>query len=502
MDWRFLLPQPSPEKSVCFADGLLADAVKLISRRTVEPQSRGSEDCDLAVAVDPREDTIRRALAHLRPGGSLYLEFHPRILVRPRATSRRLERAGFEKTVCYRPWPSVQTPVFWAPLGSAAIQRYLHRTRGTRRTFVSRAKHLLSHLKWLVKFRLTLELPLCVIARKLLPVSAHPLEEMLPSRSSASEAFCSWGHPVQLLITGGSRTVSKVVRLVFEEPRPEPVLAIKMARVPESASALAREASCLNAIHSILGGTVDGIPRVLFKTDAYGSFTLGQTAIAAVPMFSDVDRRNYRQFALKATDWLICLAHRRRTHARDPWWTRLIQPVVKEFEAAYSRVTDPELLEQAKQVISEIQALPLVCEHRDFAPWNVLLAPKGELAVLDWESAEPHGLPALDLIYFLTYLAFRLDRVSDVPSYLRSYRTALDQTTFTGAVHLECLQRYARAVNLCVSYLHPLRLLTWMIHSRSEYQRLLADFEGEPATEALRSALFFNLWKEQLSAQR
>jgi aminoglycoside phosphotransferase (APT) family kinase protein len=35
-------------------------------------------------------------------------------------------------------------------------------------------------------------------------------------------------------------------------------------------------------------------------------------------------------------------------------------------------------------------------EQRDFGPWNLLVTPAGQIAVLDWESAEVDGLPALD----------------------------------------------------------------------------------------------------------
>src|SRR5215831_2449121 len=77
VDWRFLLPNSRPTKSICFAKGLLAEAVELISESVVDasfPDPPG--DCDLAVAVNPSPATLRAAWAALRPGGGSYTEWY------------------------------------------------------------------------------------------------------------------------------------------------------------------------------------------------------------------------------------------------------------------------------------------------------------------------------------------------------------------------------------------------------------------------------------------
>jgi hypothetical protein len=117
--------------------------------------------------------------------------------------------------------------------------------------------------------------------------------------------------------------------------------------------------------------------------------------------------------------------------------------------------------------------------------------------VFDWESSEPAGLPGLDLHYFLAYLAFALDRAWQAPAMLESYRAVLDPTTFTGAVYRECLSRYAERVGLELADFRALRLLTWIIHSRSEYHRLTADAAGAPPMDLLRPSLFLGLWRAE-----
>jgi hypothetical protein len=144
--------------------------------------------------------------------------------------------------------------------------------------------------------------------------------------------------------------------------------------------------------------------------------------------------------------------------------------------------------------------LPVVCEQRDCSPWNIFKAIDGRLIVLDWESAVLDGLPALDLIYFLTYWSFYFDNAISSGQFRPSYRTALNKNTPTGLVQAQCLSRYLERLSLDPAVLHPLRLLTWLIHARSEYQRLVADAGGLPHVAALRQSVFIGLLEEEVAA--
>jgi len=132
----------------------------------------------------------------------------------------------------------------------------------------------------------------------------------------------------------------------------------------------------------------------------------------------------------------------------------------------------------------------------------VLVDSAGALAVLDWESAELNGLPALDLIYFLSYLAFFLEGAMETRRFAATYRATLDPASATGAVVAECLQRYATQVGIDLAALHPLRLLTWLIHSRSEYRQLTAEQGGQPYRAARRDSVFVSLWAAELDQAR
>ena len=56
-DWRFLLPNPMPARSICFTQGYLARALAQVSELVLPCDRSASAACDLAVAVNPTRAT-------------------------------------------------------------------------------------------------------------------------------------------------------------------------------------------------------------------------------------------------------------------------------------------------------------------------------------------------------------------------------------------------------------------------------------------------------------
>jgi aminoglycoside phosphotransferase (APT) family kinase protein len=300
------------------------------------------------------------------------------------------------------------------------------------------------------------------------------------------------------LLTGGGRSINKVVGLVFAEAERQPQLAVKIARVPESVPALAREATTLQAIQLLRPNGIPGVPRRLFCRDLDGLLAVGETVLSGVPLWTILQSENYTELALRATDWLAELAGHPPRAPQADWWNRLIQPVIDDFQHAFGSILDQGMLRTTVDILRTLGPVPLVCEQRDFSPWNVLLAGDRSLVVLDWESAELQGLPAMDLIYFLTYLAFFHMGAMKSGRFREAYRATLDLATPLGRVRQECLDRYADRIGIDIGQLRALRLLVWLLHSRSEYQHLVADAAGKPAREVLRRSLFVSLWEEEM----
>ena len=499
-DWRFLLPDPRPVRSICFADGLLAQAVAAISDQVIEPTAHSIGDCDLAVARNPTKPTLQAAWTALQPGGACYMEWTSPLAGGPVKMRQRLEAFGFTQVTCYWPWPwpDRASTLYWLPIESPHIVQYLlaNRTRG--RALINHAGNKLLEVVWRMSLSLQLLAPLSIIARKPPVVDANVLDVIRAGWSSWS----SDSLPLRLdwmLLTGGAKPINKVVGLVFAESDRSPRLIVKLARVAESAAALEREAANLRAVQALRPNRVHGVPQILFSQKWAEQTVLGETAHIGRPLYTMLRRDTCRDLALKVTEWLADLAGHTTPCNRSDWWERLIETTVDEFEQNYGRVIDPAKVQATRAILATLGDLPLVCEQRDCSPWNVLIDNEGELVILDWESAEPRGLPMLDLIYFLTYLIFFLDGAMESQRFTESYRTMLDPATFTGRIVADCQQLYLDGVGLDVIVLRPLRLLTWLIHSRSEYQRLAAAGNGQPDPADLRRSLFVSLWEGELS---
>jgi Phosphotransferase enzyme family len=504
VDWRFLLPTPRVKRATCFAHGDLQASLALVADQVVEPQDVVAPDCDLAVAVDPDARTLEAALAVLRPGGWCYIEW-----TKPgsggwwRLTSRLLH-AGFERPRSYLTWRSMARVRAWVPLESAAATRYFQRQVPASHA-LPRLRARLARIVFVLAGKAGLVRPLSTLACK--PGGAES-DENAPTllglmRSDWSRLGRAGGpeEAALLMLTGGPRTGSKIAALVFAGSEPHPALLLKVARSTDAAEGLRREVRALRAVES--RGRVDlaQTPRVIFATEDRFPAAIGETALVGVPLQGVVNRRNYRRFALQATDWLVGLANSSRVEDA-PGTTQLVERTLGQFEVDFGPVLEAGLIRRAGDLLGGLERLPSIHEHRDFSPWNVFVLGDGRLAIFDWESSELQGLPALDLLYFLTYLAWALDAENSTSGVLRAWRTARDSSTLPGAVHRECTARYTKAVGLASGSVPGLALLTWMIHSRSEYRRLVGDAGGRPTLEALRGSLFFQLWKRELSESK
>jgi hypothetical protein len=506
VDWRLLLPSPTPSRSACLADGLLGDAVVLISKQT-GADLNVQDACDLVVAVDPDVSTLRAAQTALVPGAWCYMEWRTPFRAGLHRIRRKLNAAGFSDVAFYRPWPTPDRVRFWLPLDSRAAQRHVRQLQRGGRTLIRRAGRLLLGVLSRAAGRTPLFQSVCAVARK---SPASTLDAQSGDRAlleRVQEGWSAWGLGAAprrlscLLVAEGQRSISKCVALVFAESDARPRLAIKLPRVPEAIPALAREAMNLRTLHARHPDAFPGIPRIVFEEQRGPRTLLGETALIGTPLRAFIRRGAYRELALKATEWLAAFARRTARRASSSWQERIGAPALADFSSRFGEVVDARLVRRTRELLESLGPLPVVAEQRDFSPWNVLMGPRGELIVLDWESAELDGLPVLDLIYFLTYLACDFERVpfDTASDRLReSYRRALDPASFTGRVRAECLARYAIELGLDTASLPALAVLAWLIHSRSDYRSFTADAGGPPDRTVLGRSVFLSFWEEEI----
>ncbi len=506
VDWRFLLDNPWPRTSLCLQDGFLARAMKEVSQGELQPNESATGTYDLVVGINPGRADLKKSREWLRPGGSFYSEWYSPFTGGRVGITKRLEAAGFMNVKCYWPWlvPNISPALFWLPVDAPQAVNYFLSTRIQSGNHLGMFADRLMQIFWRLLHRINLLVPVCVTAIKPeLPAAPGSLEG-LSNQASERDIGTTGVDEAEdyLLWTGGQRSINKVIRYEFRQGEKEPLRVVKFPRTREASRALAHEADILSALQARGGGTGVRVPELLFVKQYKDLVAIGETAVFGKPLYTQINPGNAEASALKVTDWLLSLLDDREMISPDILQNQWIEPFWTEFEFNYGAALDANTRSRIRSILSHLLAVPAAFEHRDCSPWNLLMAANGELAVLDWESAEQHGLASLDLIYFLTYLVFFLEGSMESGEFTAAYRRASDPSTSTGALQAACLGRYMNAARIDPTALRPLRLLTWLLHSRSEFQRLSADVGGPPSPATLQHSLFYNLVLEELALEQ
>jgi hypothetical protein len=431
----------------------------------------------------------RRALAEakrtLPEGGELLCAWRaPRLRGTQRAR-RRLSQAGFTDLRLLWPGPLPhRPPQFWLPPESPAAVEHLLATRPPGSALQRALRGL-----WRVAARLGLLAPVFVLARA--PgrcTQDTPAEDPLAPYLGA-DLPC-------LLLTGGQRSINKVVALPFPPGEGKPASVVKFSRLPEADRALEREAAALEAVERSRP-RLDGVPRLLARGRRAGGRALAESAIYGEPLIGALSPQSFEGLAGRVTEWLVGLAEGSPAAAGD-WKARLLAEPLAEFERNFGGVASPGTVAAARMLLDELDDLPQVCEHRDCSPWNVILSDGGAPALLDWESAEPLGLPGLDLSYFLANAAFVLEGALESGRTRESYARLLDRSTPLGAVAASCGEEYRARLGLSPRTFAALRVLCWIVHSRSDHRHLEIEAAGAPKPERLRDSTYLGLLEEEL----
>ncbi|MEO6525568.1 MAG: hypothetical protein ABIP93_02975 [Gemmatimonadaceae bacterium] len=482
-DWRYLLPDAAPARALCLAGAALRESCGVVASR-VDDVPHAGVAYDLVVAENPDESSLRALAAAMRPDGACYTEWTRTGLDAPRRLRRALQRAGFRAPRVYHAWPSAARCEVWLPTeGAAAAHYWRNAARSTR----VRAEKLRTGVGATLA-RVGLHERLGIVAVGPSAPTAPQLVCLARERSAPGD---DW-----LLVTLGERVVGKVVMLTFDDAG-APGVAIKTARAPESVRGVEREADVLDEVHARHPMDLHGVPRVAFRALVNGAPVVGLSALTGIPLAALLTARSYGQIAEQVTDWLLAFAEPAAALAGTSSWDRVIGPAFERFSSDFGAVVGVERLERTRRALRALGPLPVVCEQRDFSPWNVFDGAAG-LVVLDWESGEPNGLPALDLAYFFTHAVYYLEGAWTSGRFEEAYRIAWSPSSRVGRLNHACARRYLARLGLGPELLPPLRLFAWVLHAHSDYLQLRADAGAPPSDALLRSSRFLRLFDVEL----
>jgi hypothetical protein len=253
----------------------------------------------------------------------------------------------------------------------------------------------------------------------------------------------------------------------------------------------------------------DSIPRVVAYEDYHAHRLLIETAVPGQPMSPAVVRRQPEACIEAAMAWLFDLQGTNsatadwksngRSSARH-WYDRLVEQPFKQFKDILPpSAADGNLIGQTVALLEPFRDhdMPLVMEHGDLSSPNILQDENGRVGVVDWELAEPEGLPAADLFFFLTYIAFARQNARKNAEYLNAFHQA-----FFGprAWAWTYVKRYSEPYNLSREILAPLFVATWGRYVAGLVMRLQESNEagnkvGDETMQWLRTNRYYLLWR-------
>lgn len=203
------------------------------------------------------------------------------------------------------------------------------------------------------------------------------------------------------LAAPGRYASKKVLCFLAPPGAARPALVVKMTRDPAFNDRLRNERAALLELAGRLGAA-DGFPEVAFGGTHAGLEAVAETVLGGSPFRRRTTGRADCPLAGAVLDWLVELGAATATPAPPGEVAASCRSMLAAFRTVYaSEAPELDALETLAGRIAAARApVPLVFQHGDPGPWNILATGRNTVAFLDWEAAEPAGMPLWDLFYF------------------------------------------------------------------------------------------------------
>lgn len=218
----------------------------------------------------------------------------------------------------------------------------------------------------------------------------------------------------------------RVVVLPFSPGGSSPEAALKVPRLPAANGGTEAEQEILRHFRGRLDAASRSVlpePRGIYRAGglslALESCAPGRPLAQRAGSWGEPMRQKIEDLR-EAADWLARF-HQRTEVRRAEWDARQADEwIVDPLEELGGR--SDRLLAAVRERSATLTgaALPIVCQHRDFTPWNLLRGESG-LRVIDWEGARP-GPALCDLLHFSTHWSELALRAFDDRARLRVFQ--------------------------------------------------------------------------------
>ena len=457
LDFRFLLPEPRLG-SVAVVGGpddvLLAALGEHAERVAAEPADAVGRGFDTVVLRGPTADRLRLAGRLVAPDGWVIVEPDRGARVGRIPGARRGAAAGtlepwtgtgLEAVRRSWHWPTVARAQEVVPLDEPrSMKLFLARRHSDRQAGIKALGARLLHRAGLLD---RIVASWSIVARPL-GAAAEPLRrDRLPEGLLVTPRFIASRHVVRL-VPGEDGRIERVE---------------KIARRTGDRETLGREAAALQLVRGAFG-TSGAVPRLIEADMESPHPRLVETGVAGRAIGTREVRSGRPHLVEAAVDFVLALPRGEPQPA-----AAVIGPAAERLGmAAAGRHPDVvELIDRTTRVLDPLAGarLPAILEHGDLAAPNVLALPDGRLGAIDWELADPAGLPLTDLVFFLAFAGAASASGRDDQAFRRTF--AEPDRWVRGAVG-----RYAQELGLPGKLLQGLFVATWLRWADRQVGRL------------------------------
>lgn len=294
-----------------------------------------------------------------------------------------------------------------------------------------------------------------------------------------------------VMITPQVHRSSHVEFHIMAKDNPTPVLVAKLPRTPASHVLLQQEYENLQKLQAKLGDYRPHLPTTISYRTYHETPILLQLPIIGQPIGPRTKTELLHHCWQQITTWQIELqqfqqiqrASTRPETARTNWFDRLVERPIR-YLTKYFPITEREvrLLVRTWDLVQPLREtpLPLVFSHGNLAKYNVRLIDSQDVGILQWDLAEPYGLPACDLFHLFGTAAISLDIATSRSAYIGAVQRAFFEQERWAQRYM---QQYSTALQLAPSVLTALFVMTWLQSMVNTLLRLgHVPITSDPAT--------------------
>jgi len=282
-----------------------------------------------------------------------------------------------------------------------------------------------------------------------------------------------WG-----LSARGEYRSRKVLFFLFNRAAETPEYIVKMTRDSMLNPRLENEGRALEwlAEHGI--GDRETLPQVVFQGHHHDLAIVGETMIDGVPFEQRSGGAVDCPLAGAAAAWLTELgAATADTSAVSPLQVaEALGRLFERFAQIYTLtpVRYDFLAGQIAAIGRSRSRIPLVFQHGDPGTWNIWVTPSERVAFLDWEAAEPQGMPLWDLFYFVRTYGAWVMRAGSSGDIMKGFAGQFLSASPFQRLLIAATEHYQARVGVAPELVEPLFYSCWMHRALKESTRLTA----------------------------